>query len=193
MPPPSQRLQRVFATLFAADSRSGACASSTAMAAATIASIEADNTSSFNCRDATGTTALVRARIRSRNRHQPDREPVRVRRRHDFPSGFRSVPRPRRRSPRHGGPGRDAGARVRRGWLGLGRTLASPDRLSAFLGQRPVSHRPRRRARVRGRPARSARGRACATASRRTGRATPSAVSAFGATPATRRRAVRRR
>ena len=51
-------------------------------------SIQADNTSAFNCRDATGTTALVRARLRGGDRHQPDREPVCVRQRHDDASGL---------------------------------------------------------------------------------------------------------
>ena len=41
-------------------------------------SMAADNTSAFNCRFVAGTDALVDARLRPRDRHQPGREPLRL-------------------------------------------------------------------------------------------------------------------
>ena len=54
-------------------------------------SIEADNTSSFNCRNADRLEPLVEPRVRPRDRRQPDREPVHLGR-------AQLAPRPARRT-----------------------------------------------------------------------------------------------
>ena len=98
------------------------------------ASIEAGNTSAFNCRAATGSTQLVAARLRPGHRRQPAGEPLRLGRRHR-PSGLRALPRPHAPAG-HGHRGRRAGGRLRRRGLGLGRALERAGRLPALLGQR---------------------------------------------------------
>ena len=103
-------------------------------------SIEADNTSAFNCRYVEGTTPLVRARVRPRDRPQPDREPVRVRR-SDLTPGQRPVSRPQPAPPRNGVRGRRRRACVRRGRLGLGRPLVVRQGLPALLRERPLARR----------------------------------------------------
>ncbi len=57
------------------------------------ASIEADNTSSFNCRAATGSSNWSNHAYGLRDRHQPDREPLRLGRAH-LASGERHLPQP---------------------------------------------------------------------------------------------------
>ena len=64
-------------------------------------SIEADNTSAFNCRAATGLEPLVEPRLRAGDRRQPDREPLRHRR-HELAPRERAVPRPLAAPGRHG-------------------------------------------------------------------------------------------
>ena len=142
-------------------------------------SIEADNTSAFNCRNATGGSTLVGARLRPRDRPRPAREPVRLGRPHEPP---RLAPLPRSRA-RGRTPGRDhrrrrGHARVRAHRLGLGRPLERHPRLPAPLGQRPL-RLGRVRAASPGCRARSRAGRApCrAPTPRRRGRARPRAAS----------------
>jgi hypothetical protein len=80
-------------------------------------SIEADNTSAFNCRYVDGTTRW--------SEHAYGREPA--------------LPPPLPVPPGHGGRGRRRRARVRRSRLRLGRTLVGRPRLPALLGERPLT------------------------------------------------------
>ena len=75
-------------------SRSGGWSPVDAYGGSDFRSIEADNTSAFNCRPVDGHDPLVGARVRPRDRPQPDREPVRLRGRHDVAPGEPAVPRP---------------------------------------------------------------------------------------------------
>ena len=87
-------------------------------------SIEADNTSAFNCRAATG-SSTGQARLRPRDRRQPDREPVRQRRE---TSHSASAPVSRPLPPRAPGWPTTGGMLVEafRRRLGLGRSWPAP-------------------------------------------------------------------
>ncbi len=101
------------------------------------ASIEADNTSAFNCRPATGSSRWSQPRLWAGDRHQPDREPLRLRR-PDVAPCQRAVPQPDPRAPRHGRGGARPGQGLRRPRLGLGRALVGHAGLPALLAQRPL-------------------------------------------------------
>ena len=118
------------------------------------ASIEAGNTSAFNCRAATGSIELVAARLRPGHRRQPAGEPLRLGRRHR-PSGLRALPRPHA-PPGDGHRGRRAGGRLRRRGLGLGWPLERAGRLPALLGQRRLTGGRPAAGRGRARPGRHA-------------------------------------
>ena len=66
-------------------------------------SIEADNTSAFNCRFVDGTTHWSRARLRPRDRRQPDREPLRDGRGNDLALREPAISPADAVSPGHGG------------------------------------------------------------------------------------------
>ena len=102
-------------------------------------SIEADNTSAFNCRYVDGHLALVGARLRPRHRPQPDREPVRHVERRDLASRQPALPPPGAVSRRNGGRRRRRGACVRCHRLELGRSLVGCEGLPALLGERTLT------------------------------------------------------
>ena len=105
-------------------------------------SIEADNTSAFNCRYVEGTTRWSRACVRPSNRLQPDREPLRQRRA-DVTPCERAVRRPDAVPAGNGVPRqrRRAGVRCRR--LELGRLLDARQGLPALLRERPLGRTKR--------------------------------------------------
>ena len=132
-------------------SRSGGCVLVDAYGGSDFRSIEADNTSAFNCRAGDRLDALVEARVRARDRRQPDREPVHLRR-HDL------APRERARTSTARGvrPGMAvAGGALVRAFaarrLGLGRALVRQHAgLPALLLQRALAPTcPRRAGRAR--------------------------------------------
>ena len=100
------------------------------------ASMRHDNTSAFNCRFVAGTTDVVAARVRSRDRPQPRREPLR-RRLPRLAEAGTAVPRPLRRAARHDRRGRRGPARLPGDRLGLGRVWVSSKDYQ-HLRQRPV-------------------------------------------------------
>ena len=102
-------------------------------------SIEADNTSAFNCRYVDGTTRWSEHAYGRAIDLNPIENP------YVTASGTTSHPASRRLSParavspRHGGRGRRGRPRVRRRRLGLGRPLVGRTRLPALLGERSLS------------------------------------------------------
>ena len=106
------------------------------------ASIEADNTSAFNCRERSTGGGVWSQHVYGR---AIDVDPI------ENPyvdDGTTTHPASRTyldRSQRRPGMAYDGGAlrHVRGRWMGLGRTLAHADRLSALLERRPVRHSPR--------------------------------------------------
>ena len=97
---------------------------------------------------------MVGARLRPRDRPQPDREPVRLRQRHVLAPREPPVPAPR---PYRPGMAVEGGVVVRASppGLGVGRALVGQPGLPALLGQRPLTLSPR----PSGRPANRLRGR----------------------------------
>ena len=104
-------------------------------------SIEADNTSAFNCRHRRGHDPLVGARLRSGDRPEPDREPVRLLGRHDLASSEPAVSPARAVPSRDGRRRRRRRACLRRRRLELGRPLVGGEGLPALLRERAVSGR----------------------------------------------------
>ena len=105
-------------------------------------SIEADNTSAFNCRRGDRLDALVGARVRPRDRRRPDREPLR-RGGTTSHAASRPVPRPLA-APARAWPIRAASLveAFAAGRLGLGRQLVGErPRLPALLGERALELR----------------------------------------------------
>ena len=99
-------------------------------------SIEADNTSAFNCRRATGSGELVAARVRARDRSQSDREPLR-RERPRLPRRELALRRSLEAPQRDGARRWEGRARVPLDRVGLGRLLERKRQgLPALLGQR---------------------------------------------------------
>ena len=96
-----------------------------------------------------GHESLVGARVRPRDRPQPDREPVRLLRRHQLPPREPAVSPPLAVQTGHGRRGRRGRARVRRGRLVVGRALVAASRTTS-TSPRAVGDR-RRRAPRRGR------------------------------------------
>jgi hypothetical protein len=80
---------------------------------------------------------LVRARLRARDRREPDREPLRLGRAH-VTSREPPVRRTNSSAARYGLRGRRARPRVRRDRVGMGRPLDVGQGLPALLGQRPL-------------------------------------------------------
>ena len=92
-------------------------------------SIDADNTSAFNCRFVDGTTQVFAARLRPRDRRQPDREPYGRLGRHD--RRIRASRPYVRRTPFRPGMAAEGHALVRAfdaiGWGWGGRWSGGPD------------------------------------------------------------------
>ena len=104
-------------------------------------SIEADNTSSFNCRERHRLDALVAARLRPRDRRRPDREPVRGAAGR-LTSGEPALPRPLAPAPGMAYPGSTVVEAFAVDRMGLGRKLVGQrPRLPALLGERALMAR----------------------------------------------------
>ena len=103
-------------------------------------SIEADNTSAFNCRNATGGSNWSEHAYGRAIDLDPAREPLRLERPDGAPR-LAPLPRPRARRRTQGRDHRRRrrDARVRAHRLGLGRPLERHPRLPALLGQRPLA------------------------------------------------------
>ena len=102
-------------------------------------SIEADNTSAFNCRYVDGTTRWSEHAYGRAIDLNPIENPYVTSSGTTSHPASRRYPPSRAVSPRHGGRGRRGRPRVRRRRLGLGRPLVGRTRLPALLGERSLS------------------------------------------------------
>ena len=102
-------------------------------------SIEADNTSAFNCRYVDGTTRWSEHAYGRAIDLNPIENPYVTSSGTTSHPASRRYPASRAVSPRHGGRGRRGRPRVRRRRLGLGRPLVGRTRLPALLGERSLS------------------------------------------------------
>ena len=102
-------------------------------------SIEADNTSAFNCRYVDGTTRWSEHAYGRAIDLNPIENPYVTASGTTSHPASRRYPPARAVPPRHGGRGRRGRPRVRRRRLGLGRPLVGRTRLPALLGERSLS------------------------------------------------------